>query len=109
MDNKQLFDELCTHYDFNITNDYNDNFIAIPKSNYLKFSGYILKLENNKLYIADFPDIEDTQVYFCGQLDTIDLDCYNKINLILDTLHQKEKELKDLENQKELDKIKEDF
>lgn len=109
MDNKQRFDELCTHYDFNITNDYNDNFIAIPKSNYLKFSGYILKLENGNLYIADFPDIEDTQVYFCGQLSDPNLDYYNKINLILDSIHQREKELKDIENQKELDKIKEDF
>ena len=109
MDNKQRFDELCTHYDFNITNDYNDNFIAIPKSNYLKFSGYILKLENGILYVADFPDIEDTQVYFCGQLSDPNLDYYNKLNLILDSIHQREKELKDIENQKELDKIKEDF
>lgn len=110
MDNKQLFEELCTHYDLSTIHDYPDLIKAIPKSNYLKFSGYIIKLQDNILYVADFPDIEDNQVFFCGQLSDPNLDFYyNKINLILHILHKKEKELKDLENLKELERIKEDF
>ena len=82
MTNIELFHSLCEKYDFKIMSETAIEGYAIPKSNRLHFSGYIIKYTEDNLYIANFPDIEDKTVYFCGQL-TInnDLDKGNNIDI----------------------------
>lgn len=111
MTNIELFHTLCERYDLKIMSETAIEGYAIPKSNRLHFSGYIIKYTQDNLYIANFPDIEDTTVYFCGQLPiNDDLDIHNRImTYLINPINQREKELKELDNQKELDEIKKDF
>lgn len=111
MTNKELFNSLCERYDFKIMNLTPREGYAIPKSNRLHFSGYIIKYTEDNIYVAGFPDIEDTTVYFCNQLPiNDDLDIHNHLmTYLINPINQKEKELKELDNQKELEAIKKDF
>ena len=111
MTNIERFHSLCERYDLKIMSETAIEGYAIPKSNRLHFSGYIIKYTKDNLYLAGFPDIEDTNVYFCNQLPiNDDLDVHNHImTFLINPINQREKELKELDNQKELDEIKKDF
>lgn len=87
---------------------------AVPKSNQIQFSGYLISFDTdyNTIKVAQDIDYEQAHVYFCysftykpDELSNIE----KQIEYVLERVNHKEKILKQLNNDKQIEELNKDF
>lgn len=87
---------------------------AVPKSNQIQFSGYLISLDadHNEIKVAQDIDYEQAHIYFCYSYtykpDDINI-IEKQIEYVLERVNHKEKLLKQLNNYKQIEELNKDF
>lgn len=85
---------------------------AVPKSAQIHFSGYLISLNDNEIKVAQDIDYEQAHIYFCYSFtykpDDIAI-IEKQIEYVLQLVNEKEKFLKQLNNDKQIEDLNKDF
>lgn len=87
---------------------------AVPKSTQILFSGYLIYFDNdeNNIKVAQDIDYEQAHIYFCYSYtynsDNVSI-IEKQIEYILQRVNDKEKILKQLNNDKQIEELNKDF
>ena len=87
---------------------------AVPKSTQIQFSGYLISFDDddNSIKVAQDIDYEQAHVYFCYSFtykpDAIS-NIEKQIEYVLQRVNEKEKILKQLNNDKQIEDLNKDF
>lgn len=86
--------------------------IAVPKSTQIQFSGYLISKDDNEIKVAQDIDYEQAHIYFCYSF-TYKPDDVSKIEkqieYVIERVNHKEKLLKQLNNDKQIEELNKDF
>lgn len=86
--------------------------IAVPKSTQIQFSGYLISKDDNEIKIAQDIDYEQAHIYFCYSFtykpDDIAI-IEKQIEYVIERVNHKEKLLKQLNNDKQIEDLNKDF
>lgn len=86
--------------------------IAVPKSTQIQFSGYLISKDDNEIKVAQDIDYEQAHIYFCYSFtyNPDDIAIIEKqIDYVLERVNHKEKLLKQLNNDKQIEDLNKDF
>lgn len=86
--------------------------IAVPKSTQIQFSGYLISKDDNEIKVAQDIDYEQAHIYFCYSFTykPEDVSIIEKqIDYVLERVNHKEKLLKQLNNDKQIEELNKDF
>lgn len=108
---KETYQYLIQKYDLK---EFDALGIAVPKSTQIQFSGYLISLntEENVIKIAQDIDYEQAHVYFCYSFNykPDDISGIEKqMDYVLQRVNEKEKILKQLNNDKQIEDLNKDF
>jgi hypothetical protein len=85
---------------------------AVPKSNQIQFSGYLISLDDNNIKVAQDIDYEQAHIYFCYSYtykpDDVAI-IEKQMEYVIERVNHKEKILKQLSNDKQIEELNEDF
>jgi hypothetical protein len=85
---------------------------AVPKSNQIQFSGYLISLDDNNIKVAQDIDYEQAHIYFCYSYtykpDDVAI-IEKQMEYVLERVNHKEKILKQLSNDKQIEELNKDF
>jgi hypothetical protein len=85
---------------------------AVPKSNQIQFSGYLISLDDNNIKVAQDIDYEQAHIYFCYSYtykpDDVAI-IEKQIDYVIERVNHKEKILKQLSNDKQIEELNKDF
>lgn len=86
--------------------------IAVPKSTQIQFSGYLISKDDNEIKVAQDIDYEQAHIYFCYSFtykpDDITI-IEKQIEYVIERVNHKEKLLKQLNNDKQIEDLNKDF
>ena len=86
--------------------------IAVPKSTQIQFSGYLISKDDNEIKVAQDIDYEQAHIYFCYSFtykpDDIAI-IEKQIEYVIERVNHKEKLLKQLNNDKQIEDLNKDF
>lgn len=108
---KETYQYLIQKYDLK---EFDALGIAVPKSNQIQFSGYLISFDNdsNEIKVAQDIDYEQAHIYFCysytykpENMTIIE----KQIDYVLERVNHKEKILKQLNNDKQIEELNKDF
>lgn len=108
---KETYQYLIQKYDLK---EFDALGIAVPKSTQIQFSGYLISFDTdyNTIKVAQDIDYEQAHVYFCysftykpDELSNIE----KQIEYVLERVNHKEKILKQLNNDKQIEELNKDF
>lgn len=106
---KETYQYLIAKYDLL---EYNSLGIAVPKSSQIQFSGYLISLDDDNIKVAQDIDCEQTHVYFCYSFtytpDDISI-IEKQMQYVIQQINEKEKILKQLNNDKQIEDLNKDF
>ena len=108
---KETYQYLIQKYDLK---EFDALGIAVPKSTQIQFSGYLISFDedDNSIKIAQDIDYEQAHVYFCYSFtykpDAIS-NIEKQIEYVLQKVNEKEKILKQLSNDKQIEELNKDF
>ena len=106
---KETYQYLIQKYDLK---EYDALGTAVPKSTQIHFSGYLISLDDNNIKVAQDIDYEQAHIYFCYSYtyNPDDVAIIEKqIEYILQRVNDKEKILKQLNNDKQIEELNKDF
>lgn len=108
---KETYQYLIQKYDLK---EFDALGIAVPKSNQIQFSGYLISFDNdeNNIKVAQDIDYEQAHIYFCYSFTykPEDVSIIEKqMNYVLERVNHKEKILKQLNNDKQIEELNKDF
>jgi hypothetical protein len=85
---------------------------AVPKSNQIQFSGYLISLDDNNIKVAQDIDYEQAHIYFCYSYtykpDDVAI-IEKQMEYVIERVNHKEKILKQLSNDKQIEELNKDF
>jgi hypothetical protein len=85
---------------------------AVPKSNQIQFSGYLISLDDNNIKVAQDIDYEQAHIYFCYSYtykpDDVAI-IEKQMEYVIERVNHKEKILKQLNNDKQIEELNKDF
>jgi hypothetical protein len=106
---KETYQYLIQKYDLE---EFNTLPIAVPKSTQIHFSGYLISFDDNNIKVAQDIDYEQAHIYFCYSYtynpDNVSI-IEKQIEYILQRVNDKEKILKQLNNDKQIEELNKDF
>ena len=108
---KETYQYLIQKYDLK---EFDALGIAVPKSNQIQFSGYLISFDtdHDEIRVAQDIDYEQAHIYFCYSYtykpDDIAL-IEKQIDFVLERVNHKEKILKQLNNDKQIEELNKDF
>lgn len=108
---KETYQYLIQKYDLK---EFDALGIAVPKSNQIQFSGYLISFDNdsNEIKVAQDIDYEQAHIYFCYSYtykpDDVSI-IEKQIDYVLERVNHKEKLLKQLNNDKQIEELNKDF
>lgn len=108
---KETYQYLIQKYDLK---EFDALGIAVPKSNQIQFSGYLISFDNdsNEIKVAQDIDYEQAHIYFCYSFtykpDDVSI-IEKQIDYVLERVNHKEKLLKQLNNDKQIEELNKDF
>lgn len=108
---KETYQYLIQKYDLK---EFDALGIAVPKSNQIQFSGYLISFDNdsNEIKVAQDIDYEQAHIYFCYSFtykhDNVAI-IEKQIDYVLERVNHKEKILKQLNNDKQIEELNKDF
>ena len=108
---KETYQYLIQKYDLK---EFDALGIAVPKSNQIQFSGYLISFDNDEdnIKVAQDIDYEQAHIYFCYSFTykPEDVSIIEKqIDYVLERVNHKEKILKQLNNDKQIEELNKDF
>ena len=108
---KETYQYLIQKYDLK---EFDALGIAVPKSNQIQFSGYLISFDNdeNNIKVAQDIDYEQAHVYFCYSFTykSDDIAIIEKqMEYVIERVNHKEKILKQLSNDKQIEELNKDF
>ena len=86
--------------------------IAVPKSTQIQFSGYLISKDDNEIKVAQDIDYEQAHIYFCYSFTYKPDDIAKiekQIEYVIERVNHKEKLLKQLNNDKQIEDLNKDF
>jgi len=106
---KETYQYLIQKYDLK---EFDALGIAVPKSNQIQFSGYLISLDDNNIKVAQDIDYDQAHIYFCYSFtykpDDVSI-IEKQIEYVLERVNHKEKILKQLNNDKQIEELNKDF
>ena len=108
---KETYQYLIQKYDLK---EFDALGIAVPKSTQIQFSGYLISFDNdsNEIKVAQDIDYEQAHIYFCYSYtykpDDVSI-IEKQIDYVLERVNHKEKILKQLNNDKQIEELNKDF
>ena len=108
---KETYQYLIQKYDLK---EFDALGIAVPKSTQIQFSGYLISFDedDDSIKVAQDIDYEQAHVYFCYSF-TYKPDALTNIEkqleYVLQRVNEKEKILKQLNNDKQIEELNKDF
>lgn len=106
---KETYQYLIQKYDLK---EFDSLGTAVPKSNQIQFSGYLISLDDNNIKVAQDIDYEQAHIYFCYSYtykpDDINI-IEKQIEYVIERVNHKEKILKQLNNDKQIEELNMDF
>jgi hypothetical protein len=106
---KETYQYLIQKYDLK---EYDALGTAVPKSNQIQFSGYLISLDDDNIKVAQDIDYDQAHIYFCYSF-TYTPDDVSKIEkqieYVIQCVNDKEKILKQLNNDKQIEELNKDF
>jgi hypothetical protein len=106
---KETYQYLIQKYDLK---EYDALGTAVPKSNQIQFSGYLISLDDDNIKVAKDIDYDQAHIYFCYSF-TYTPDDVSKIEkqieYVIQCVNDKEKILKQLNNDKQIEELNKDF
>lgn len=106
---KETYQYLIQKYDLK---EFDALGIAVPKSTQIQFSGYLISLDDDNIKVAQDIDYEQAHIYFCYSFtykpDDIAI-IEKQIDYVLERVNHKEKLLKQLNNDKQIEELNKDF
>lgn len=106
---KETYQYLIQKYDLK---EFDALGIAVPKSTQIQFSGYLISLDENNIKVAQDIDYEQAHIYFCYSFtykpDDVSI-IEKQMNYVLERVNHKEKILKQLNNDKQIEELNKDF
>ena len=108
---KETYQYLIQKYDLK---EFDALGIAVPKSNQIQFSGYLISFDadENNIKVAQDIDYEQAHVYFCYSFtykpDDVSI-IEKQMEYVLERVNHKEKILKQLSNDKQIEELNKDF
>lgn len=106
---KETYQYLIQKYDLK---EFDALEIAVPKSTQIQFSGYLISLDDDNIKVAQDIDYEQAHIYFCYSFtykpDDIAI-IEKQIDYVLQRVNEKEKILKQLNNDKQIEDLNKDF
>ena len=108
---KETYQYLIQKYDLK---EFDALGIAVPKSTMIQFSGYLISFDTdeNNIKVAEDIDYEQAHIYFCYSItyNPDDISIIEKqIDYVLQCVNDKEKILKQLNNDKQIEELNKDF
>lgn len=106
---KETYQYLIQKYDLK---EFNELGIAVPKSTQIQFSGYLISLDDDNIKVAQNIDYEQAHIYFCYSFtyNPDDIPIIEKqIEYVIQRVNEKEKILKQLNNDKQIEDLNKDF
>lgn len=106
---KETYQYLIQKYDLK---EFDALGIAVPKSTQIQFSGYLISLDEDNIKVAQDIDYEQAHIYFCYSFTykPEDVSIIEKqIDYVLERVNHKEKILKQLNNDKQIEELNKDF
>ncbi len=106
---KETYQYLIQKYDLK---EFDALGIAVPKSTQIQFSGYLISLDDDNIKVAQDIDYEQAHIYFCYSFTykPEDVSIIEKqIDYVLERVNHKEKILKQLNNDKQIEELNKDF
>lgn len=106
---KETYQYLIQKYDLK---EFDALGIAVPKSTQIQFSGYLISLDDDNIKVAQDIDYEQAHVYFCYSFNykPDDISGIEKqMDYVLQRVNEKEKILKQLNNDKQIEDLNKDF
>lgn len=108
---KETYQYLIQKYDLK---EFDALGIAVPKSTQIQFSGYLISFDNDEdnIKVAQDIDYEQAHIYFCYSFTykPEDVSIIEKqMNYVLERVNHKEKILKQLNNDKQIEELNKDF
>lgn len=106
---KETYQYLIQKYDLK---EFDALGIAVPKSTQIQFSGYLISLDDDNIKVAQDIDYEQTHIYFCYSFtyNPDDIPIIEKqIEYVIQRVNEKEKILKQLNNDKQIEDLNKDF
>ena len=86
--------------------------MAVPKSTQIQFSGYLISLDDNNIKVAQDIDYEQAHIYFCYSYtykpDDVAI-IEKQMEYVIERVNHKEKILKQLNNDKQIEELNKDF
>lgn len=106
---KETYQYLIQKYDLK---EFDALGIAVPKSTQIQFSGYLISLDDDNIKVAQDIDYEQAHIYFCYSFtykpDDIAI-IEKQIDYVIERVNHKEKLLKQLNNDKQIEELNKDF
>ena len=106
---KETYQYLIQKYDLK---EFDALGIAVPKSTQIQFSGYLISLDDDNIKVAQDIDYEQAHIYFCYSFtykpDDVSI-IEKQMNYVLERVNHKEKILKQLNNDKQIEELNKDF
>ena len=106
---KETYQYLIQKYDLK---EFDALGIAVPKSTQIQFSGYLISLDDDNIKVAQDIDYEQAHIYFCYSFtykpDDVSI-IEKQIDYVLERVNHKEKILKQLNNDKQIEELNKDF
>lgn len=108
---KETYQYLIQKYDLK---EFDALGIAVPKSTQIQFSGYLISFDadDNNIKVAQDIDYEQAHIYFCYSFtyNPDDIAIIEKqIDYVIQRVNEKEKILKQLNNDKQIEDLNKDF
>ena len=108
---KETYQYLIEKYDLK---EFDALGIAVPKSTQIQFSGYLISFDadHDEIKVAQDIDYEQAHIYFCYSFtykpDDVSI-IEKQMNYVLERVNHKEKILKQLNNDKQIEELNKDF